>query len=95
VFAELVGCAVQWQHALENWNMTKSKIIAQWRAEAAVEQARADLLCALQLRFQTQVPADLATAIRTMTDLDELSRWFRASQTAGSLKEFRAAVQKS
>ncbi|MDQ2732898.1 MAG: transposase, partial [Armatimonadota bacterium] len=62
-------------------------------AEGRVEAKRADLLRALQLRFE-QVPSDLVTSINTQSNLDKLSTWFDAALTAASPEEFRAAVRR-
>jgi hypothetical protein len=76
--------------------MQECEIVSEWqeqaRAEEAIARTRANLLRALQLRFQTPLPADLAAAIAALNDLEEVSRWFDASQTADSLAAFRAAV---
>jgi hypothetical protein len=97
VFAELATCSAAWQRALEGWNVEESQQVLAWqekaRREGKLEYARASLLRALQLRFRVQVPADLTRAIEQITSLDEMSRWFDASQTADSLEAFRAAVQ--
>lgn len=96
VFAMPAGRAAVWRRALEGWNMQECEIVSEWqeqaRAEEAIARTRANLLRALQLRFQTPLPADLAAAIAALNDLEEVSRWFDASQTADSLAAFRAAV---
>jgi hypothetical protein len=77
--------------------VVESLQILEWqnqaRAEAEVTRLRKDLLRALRLRFQGEVPPDLATAIERLTDVNDLEHWFDASQTAASLKAFRAVVQ--
>jgi hypothetical protein len=88
VFAGLVGHEPAWRQALEGLNMLRSKVMDEVRAEAR----REDVLKALELRFQIQVPADLAAAVNTLPNLEEASRWFEASQTARSLEDFRATV---
>jgi hypothetical protein len=97
VFAELAGTAAVWRKALKGWNMRQSPQVLEWQAQARAEEAigrsRTHLLRALELRFGTPVPEDLATAITAMDDLPELDRWFDASLTAPSLDAFRAAVQ--
>jgi hypothetical protein len=96
VFAELAGTGPMWRTALQGWNMRQSQQVLEWqeeaRKEARVEQAREDLLQALELRFGAPVPADLAAAINAHENLQELKRWFVASQTTPSLDAFRAAV---
>jgi hypothetical protein len=97
VFAELADCAAAWRRALEGWNMVESLQVLEWqnqaRAEERLVQLRRTILRALRLRFQREVPPDLATAIERLTDVNELERWFDASLTAASLEAFRAAVQ--
>jgi hypothetical protein len=93
VFAELADRTAPWKQVLRGWNVRQSQQVMEWQEEARVETRRADLLCALQLRFRTEVPADLVEAVNSLTDLNELQRWFAASQTADSLETFRAAVQ--
>jgi len=48
----------------------------------------------LQLRFTPSLPEDLTVAVAAMADGDELSRWFDAAATAGSLEAFRVAVRR-
>src|SRR3954462_11843173 len=76
IFAELSHCVPQWQQALEGWNVRESQIVLGWKAEGEQKARRADLLRALQVRFRTAIPNDLAVAVEAMTDLDELARWF-------------------
>jgi hypothetical protein len=97
VFAELTQRGEAWRRALRGWNMRQSQQVLEWQEEARhetrIERARRYILRALQKRFQGPVPADLTERIESLTDLDELDRWFDASQTADSLAAFRAAVQ--
>jgi len=97
VFADLANRREEWEKALETWNMNESNVVAQWRAEGreqgTLTTKRQDLLEVLRLRFPVQLPADTRAAVETMTDLDELSRWFKVAVTAPSLDAFRAAVQ--
>ena len=76
--------------------MRQSQQVLEWQEEARVDEAvkryREVLLQALELRFGAPVPADLAAAINAHEDLQELKRWFVASQTSPSLDAFRAAV---
>lgn len=88
VFADLARCLAPWKRALMGWNMRQSVVVNEVRAEVLREKVQR----ALELRFRTSVPADLAAGLAAITELDELSRWFDASQTANSLDEFRAAV---
>jgi hypothetical protein len=60
--------------------------------EFRAEAMRTALRRGLEIRFHTQIPADLAQAIDALSDLDEVTRWFEVSQAADSLEQFRAAV---
>jgi hypothetical protein len=62
------------------------------RKEGEVSRLRSVVLRALELRTHAPVPPDLAEAVAGLNDLDELARWFEATQTAESLDAFRAAV---
>jgi P2-related tail formation protein len=64
----------------------------EWQAEATVERSRKSILRAIELRFRAPVPDDLTAAVTALTDLDELSRWFDATQTSDNLDTFRAAI---
>jgi len=99
VFAELVGNAALWRRALEGWNVRQSQQVLEWqemaRKEADIGRLRADLQRALRLRFRVEIPKDLTAEIEEMTELDDLMRWFDASQTADSFDAFRSAVQQA
>jgi hypothetical protein len=94
VFAELPGEWSKWKRALEGWNVRTSQQVLEWQAEAKLEQRRADLTHLLELRCKKPLPADLATAIASMTSMDELARWFEAAATISSYRAFRDVVQK-
>ena len=78
--------------------MRESTVISGWIAEGQakgrLETQRADLLRALRVRFRSEVYEDLSAAIRDLSNGEELARWFDAALTAGSMDEFRAAVQR-
>lgn len=95
VFAELTNTRAAWVKALEGWNVRQSQQVLEWRAEGRLETKRDDVLQLLRLRFQTEVPADLATTVEATTDLNELSRWFAAAAVVPSLDAFRNAVQQN
>ncbi len=94
VLAELPGVWSEWKRALEGWNMRASQQVLEWQAEAKLEQRRADLMHLLELRCKKPLPADLATTIRSMTNMAELARWFEAAATVSSYKAFREVVQR-
>jgi hypothetical protein len=92
VFAELTEGRPAWQKALEGWNVRESQQVLEWQAEAKVEEARAKVLRALQLRFGADVPAELSALVEAQANLDVLNRWFDQAVTAATLADFRAAV---
>src|SRR5262245_35200076 len=57
IFAELSGRAALWKQGLEGWNTRESQQVLEWQNEARVEAelrtARAYLLEALEIRFQS------------------------------------------
>jgi hypothetical protein len=59
-------------------------------AMGMLETKRRDLLRAIQLRFCSTVPNDLAATIRAMDDLDHLDRWLDVALTASGIDTFRA-----
>lgn len=68
--------------------MQISPTVEGWKREADIARLRKVVLQALTLRFGPPSP-DLTTQIGESTDLNELERWFEASQLAGSLSAFR------
>ncbi len=96
VFARLTPKRSAWTRALEGWEMPKSPVVEEWRQEGRLEgriQAeRAKLIEAIELKFHTEVPAELREAIETMTDAAELDRWFRLVFSKRSLPAYRKAV---
>jgi hypothetical protein len=72
--------------------MRQSQVVLEWLTEAELKRARADLIRALQVRLETEVPADLRATIEAKTDLDELTHWFDVALTTRSLEAFRTAV---
>ena len=78
--------------------MRQSMVITEWQDEAREEgrreAQRTDLRRVLQTRFFVPVPDDLAAAIETVADSEELARWLDIALTAVSLDAFRAAIQR-
>jgi hypothetical protein len=97
VFADRAGNRPVWAQPLEGLNMWESQVVKEWmdagHAKGRIEGQRAALREALQIRFQTAVPADLEQAIQQATDPDLLIRWFRAALQVPTLEAFRAALQ--
>ena len=80
--------------------MRSPATILEWKAEGRAEglaegmalgmqeARRADLLKLLYMRFP-DVPYEITTGVRGMTDLDQLGRWFEAALVAPTLEQFR------
>jgi hypothetical protein len=96
LFAELTGCVPQWQAGLEGWDMRESTVVAEWkaegRAEGKAEARRSDILELLREKFGPTISPDLAATIERQTDIDVLSRWFRAAIRAETLEAFCAEL---
>lgn len=96
VFAELTRGLVNWQRALEGWQMQESQYIKRWmnegRTRGIVEAKQADLLRVLQKRFQGPLPETVRLAVEGTNDPTTLDRWLDAAATANTLAEFRAAM---
>lgn len=87
MFASGTEHEAAWSPALKEWNVTRSPVVDEWRAEG---QAAA-LVAVLESRFQS-VPADLATSIQGIKDLRRLNGLVAQAATAPSLDAFRAAA---
>src|SRR4051812_24048401 len=101
-------CRSDSRQSCRGWNLKESRQVREWQEQAWWEgywegyrQERTEgrreglewcVRCALRFRFRAEVPRDLAAAITSLADMQELPRWFGASQTADSLDAFRAAV---
>lgn len=53
------------------------------------EARRSDLLKVLYIRFP-EVPYDVTGAVRGMTEMDQLGRWFEAALVSPTLDQFKA-----
>jgi hypothetical protein len=62
--------------------------LAEGMALGMQEARRGDLLKVLYMRFP-DVPYDVTTCVRGMTDLDQLARWFESALVAPTLEQFR------
>jgi hypothetical protein len=94
VFAELPGVRVQWEQALEGWNVRESQQVLEWQAEAIVKTQQANVLRLLEKRCKAAVPSDLADAIQATQDVNLLSQWVDAAAEASNYDDFRAAIQR-
>src|SRR5262245_47822604 len=77
-----------WREALKEWDMIESKIVNEWKAQAAVKAKVEAGLDFLEGRFGAVAP-DLSNAIRGCTQLDTLRRWTRLAGQAASVEDFR------
>ncbi|MCI0460136.1 MAG: hypothetical protein L0Z62_24555 [Gemmataceae bacterium] len=96
VLAELARELVNWQQALEGWQMQESQVILGWmkrgEQKAAVETNRARLLDVLRTRLQDPVPEPVRLAIEGTNDPDILTGWFKTALTVSTLDEFLAVM---
>src|ERR1700722_12873768 len=80
VFAELTREQVNWQQALEGWEMLESKVIGGWKREGKlegiVEKARAVLLDVVRVQLQDPVPETIRLAVEGTNSPEILDRWF-------------------
>jgi hypothetical protein len=99
VFAELTPTLVNWQRALEGWNMRESQLVNSVRREArqegVVEGRRSALLEVVQARLADPVPEAIRLAVEGTNDLETLARWLLVASRAQTLAEFRAAMPSS
>jgi hypothetical protein len=99
VFAELTREQVNWQQALEGWEMLESQTIRGWKREGElkgnIERARAYLLELIRGRFQDPVPEPVRLAVEGTNDLDSLDRWFKVAVRADSLAAFLTAMKEN
>jgi hypothetical protein len=83
VFAELSKELVNWQQALEGWQMLESQVVNNWlnqgEMRGLVKKGRADLLKVLSARLPGPVPEAIRLAIEGTNDPDTLDRWFDAA----------------
>lgn len=93
VFAELPGVRLQWEQALEGWNVLESQQVLEWQAEAVLKSQKANVLRLLEKRCKAPVPSDLVKAIHATQDINLLLRWFDAAVEANTFDDFRAATQ--
>jgi hypothetical protein len=97
VFAELSPEQVNWQQALEGWQMQESQVIRGWinrgKEQGNVERGRADVLRLIRKRLADPVPEALRLAVEGTNDLVTLERWFDAAIEAKTLADLRAAMK--
>lgn len=97
VFAELTRELINWQRALEGWEMKESQYIRGWlnegEATGRVKMGQENVLAALEVKLSDPVPEDIRLAVAGTNDPDTLRRWLLAAVRASSWTEFRAAMK--
>jgi hypothetical protein len=98
VFAELAGRYFAWTTALEDFDMTESKVVNSWIEEAVnqkeIETSRQYLIRLLQQRFPNQIPQEAIETINAQPSLDMLHDWFDAAVAAFSAEQFLAVLRR-
>jgi len=96
VFAEKSADPEGWRTILEGWDVVRSQVMEQTRAEGRVEGRVEDrqesLLELLTPRSQGSIPTELAGAIRACTDFAKLRSWFTIAVATTTLEQFREQV---
>jgi len=89
VFAEKSADPEGWRTILEGWDVVRSQVMEQTRAEGRVEDRQESLLELLNPRSQGSIPTELAGAIRACTDFAKLRSWFTIAVATTTLEQFR------
>ena len=92
VLADAAGRAEIWKQALKEWNVIRSKIVDEWRAEGEAkgrtEGRTTTIVAFLEARYKS-IPADLIQAIHSTIDEERLAKLVMLTATANSLEQFR------
>jgi hypothetical protein len=98
-FAELIPEQVNWQRALEDWEVRESQysksLELKGKTQGVVLGRQEDLVQGLGFKFQTPVPEPVRLAIEGTKDLQTLNRWFRTLFEVDSLEEFQSRMKPS
>jgi len=93
VFADLAGTVPVWQDALKEVDMTESKVVNEWIAEAVLKAevgaTRRALLEVVEGRFPGALSGDYKTLLETQDSLPLLQEWLRAAATALTFHDFQ------
>jgi hypothetical protein len=96
-FAELIPELVNWQNALEDWQVRESPYLKSFedkgRQEGELRARRADVIKGLSLKLKSAVPEPIRLAIEGTNDLDTLNRWFEALFEVESWDEFQKRMK--
>jgi len=90
VFAGAVGCKEVWKSRLEEWNVVRSEVVDEWKAETVQKSIRS----ILKARFGS-IPKSVEDALASITDLDVLESLVAPSAIAPDMKTFRSALPKA
>jgi|SRR5947209_369482 len=97
VLVELTQEPVNWQHALQGWDMKESQYIRGWLDEGElrglIKARREDLLMILTERIAASVPEDTRLAVERTNDRDILQKGIRAAARSNSWAGFHAAMK--
>jgi hypothetical protein len=88
IFAELAGCFLAWESALEGWQMTESQVVNRWIARGELSRARTDLLETLRVRFPESVTEEVVQMVQQQQSLPLLDTWFQAALRVTSFEQF-------
>jgi hypothetical protein len=88
-FAELIPELVNWQRALEGWQVHETQLSKQIKHQGEVARAQVMLIEGLGLRMKSSVPEPIRLAIEGTNELDTLDRWFRALFEVDSWADFQ------
>lgn len=92
VFAEVAGCRDAWKEALKEWNMSESQVVKEWMREGEVKGEIKGRVETIRTFLETKLgsmPADLATALRAITDVNRLNALVPLAVRAASFDQFR------
>jgi hypothetical protein len=92
VFADLAGIYLTWENEMKGIELTESQVVNRWLLRGAhdgeLKACRRLLVELLQVRFPTEVSADLTAMIDKQDNLELLNAWFQAAARAHSFAQF-------
>jgi hypothetical protein len=96
-FAELIPELVNWQRALEGWEVRESQysksIEARGEHRGELRARRADLLKVLGLKLKSPAPEPVRLAIEGTNDLATLDRWLEVLFEVDSWTDFQSRMK--
>jgi len=88
IFSRLSHAPDAWQSVLKEWNVIRSPVADEFRAEGELRGKVAALIAVLEARFQS-IPNDLVQRIGELGDVATLTRMLPLAATTASLSDFR------